>query len=183
MTERVKIYSNEWISLVIPEKQDHEAWYRWISNPEVNQYMWDAIVWKLQSKESSEERYAQINSQDDAIFFWMYDDEKKKYLGNICLADIDYKARKAELGIVIFDLENTSKWVWTKSIKMLLKHAFEVLWLNKIYFEVLGTNVRAIKCYEKCWFKEVWRLKDHHYRMWKYHDLVWMEMFNEKMVD
>ena len=183
MTERVKIYSNEWISLVIPERQDHEAWYKWISNPEVNRYMWPAIFGKLQSKESSEAFYAKMNTREDIIFFWIYDDEREKYLGNICLADIDNTARIAELGIVLFDLNDTSKGVWTKAVKMLLQHAFDVLWLNKIYFEVLGSNVRAIKCYEKCGFEEVGRLKNHRYRMWQYHDLVWMEIFNSNIID
>lgn len=182
MTERVRIYSEWWISLVVPEKQDAEVWYKWMNNPEINQYMWPAVFGNLKSKEKAEERFLRLNNskEDDNIYFWIFDDNADKFLWEVCLADIDFTARKAELWISILDITNTSKWIWTKAISMILKHAFDVLWLHKVYFEVLWSNERAIACYNKCWFEEVGRLKKHYYRMWKYHDQVWMEKFNEK---
>lgn len=178
MKERVKIYSKSWISLVIPELEDAEVWYQWISKPEINQYI-GPLFWKLYSRESQEEYCKGLNKDWKNIVFFIYDEEKKEVIWNVELFNIDYVTRKAWLGIIILDLDNTSKWTWKSAVWMILDHAFKILWLNKVYLSVLWTNIRAIKCYEKCKFKEVWRYRDHWYRMWWYHDEVLMEVFNK----
>lgn len=181
MAERVKIHTRDWVSLVVPEKQDIDVWYRWMNNQNIVQFLWPTF-WKLYSREAEEKFYDSLNKDNTDIVFCIYDEESEKVIWTFWLHEIDYVSRKAKFWIVIMDLDNTSKWIGTKAVKMWLTHAFDVLWLNKIHWCVVATNERALRCYEKCGFQEVWRLKNHEYRMGKYHDEILIEVFNDEVI-
>lgn len=179
MTERVKILTWERISLVVPEKQDIELWYRWVNDIETALYIWSNF-WKVIYRENEEEFYDNLIKEKDNNTFCIYIEKESKVVWYIALTDINYRDRNASILIAIFDKENQNKWYWTEAMKLILKYAFEVLWLNKVQLWYLWTNVRAKKVYENIWFKEVWRLRDDVYAMWKFHDKVIMEIFKEE---
>lgn len=49
MSDRIIILDWENISLVVPEKQDIEIWYKWLNNPEIQAYLW-FLFWSIISK-------------------------------------------------------------------------------------------------------------------------------------
>ena len=83
------------------------------------------------------------------------------------------------LWVLLWDKQEQNKWFWTETISLMLKYWFEVLGLHKIKLEALETNSRAIRVYEKCWFKEYWRAKEEHFDWDKYFDTVWMEILRK----
>jgi len=148
MNTRVKILTWERVSLVVPEKQDAEIWQRWLNNPEIQSYLW-VIFGSIISKEREETYYEKLNKDNSQLTFSIYIEEIDKIIWNISLMKIDYRNMHTELGIAITDLENQDKWYGTESIKLILKYAFEILGLKKVYLKLIDTNTRAKKSMKK----------------------------------
>ena len=117
------------------------------------------------SKDSdSEKAFAIINKKNDKML-WITD-----------LWEIDYIDQIARLGILIWDVNEHNKWYWTDAINAILLFWFHTLNLRNIDLHVYDFNVWAIKCYEKCWFREYGRRKDCHYCNWKFWDEIYMNI-------
>lgn len=179
MTERVKILTWENISLVVPEKQDVDLWYRWVNDIETSAFIL-VTFWKITYREDEEDYYEKMRNEKDGVVFCIYLEKEKKVIWNVWLSKISYMDMNCMLWISIFDKDNQDKWYGTEAMKLVLKYAFEVLGLNKVKLNYVDFNTRAKKIYEKLWFKEVWRLKNEKYMMWKFHDDVIMEIFKEE---
>jgi RimJ/RimL family protein N-acetyltransferase len=177
--KRVVIMEWKKISLVVPEKQDTELWYRGINDIETQSYLWTRF-WTIISRESEEEYYNSINKSDKSLTFSIYIKWDNKIIWNISLMKIDYKNSHTELWVAIFDKEDQNKWYWTEAIKLIQKYIFTVLGLNKIYLVCSSINNRAWKVYSKLWFIEIWRLKGHFYTWWEYHDDILMEIMKNE---
>ncbi|WP_129408557.1 GNAT family N-acetyltransferase [Marinitoga lauensis] len=77
----------------------------------------------------------------------------KEYAGTVSLKNINYIDRHAEYAIVL----RKKYWgmgISTKATGEILKYGFNAINLNKIYLNVLSTNKRAIRFYEKFGFKK-----------------------------
>ena len=180
--KRVKIIEWNNVSLVVPEKQDIELWYRWVNDIEIQSYLW-SMFWTIISRESEEEYYNSINKDEKQLTFSIYVNKNKKIIWNISLMNIDYKNNHTELWIAIFDKDNQNKWYWSESIKLIQKYVFEILGLNKLYLRYVSSNDRAWKIYSKLGFIEIWRMKDHNYALWEYRDDVFMEIMKREYLN
>jgi len=103
-------------------------------------------------------------------------DENREYIGTISLKNISYIDQNAEYAIV------TRKKYWGQRIALeatdkILLYGFFTLNLNKIYLNVLSSNLRAIKFYEKYGFKKEGVFKNHIYHLGNYVDMIWYAFF------
>ena len=178
--ERIKVLTDNIISLVVPEKQDIEVWYKWINDIETQSFLW-TMYWEIITLEDEQDFYEDIRKDKKTKLFSIFVDEYKKIIWNISLW-VDFRNRKAELGVVIFDKENRWKWYWTKAINLILKYGFLVLWLNKITLRFFDFNKKAQKVYKKIWFKECWRFKKDYFIWGKYCDVICMEIFRDEFL-
>lgn len=179
--KRVKIMVGDRVSLVVPEKEDVDIWYRWMNNIEISKNLVHSFgnVW---FKEDEEDFYEVQRKNKNNALFSLYINEEKKIIWNIALNNINKLSRNAEMWIAIFEEENLSKWYGSDAINLILKYAFEVLWLKKVFLRYISFNKRWEKAYAKVWFKKCWVLKDHSYVMWKYYDEVLMEIFKKDFI-
>ncbi len=173
--KRVKIIEWKAVSLVVPEKEDIELWYRGVNDIETQSYLW-SMFWTITSRESEEEYYNFLNKDEKQLTFSIFINNNETIIWNVSLMKIDYKNSHTELWIAVLDKNNQNKWYWSESIELIQKYVFEVLWLNKLYLRYISSNDRAWKVYYKLGFKEAWRMKDHNYVLWEYHDDVFMEI-------
>ncbi len=180
--QRIKILEWDKVSLVVPEKQDIEIWYKGINNIETQSYL-GSMYWDIIFKEDEEDYYELVRKNKNNRLFCIYINNEKKVIWNINLFDIDLLNRKAELWIVIFDIENRNKWYWSESINLILKFWFKALWLNKIKLRFVDFNERAQKVYEKIWFKKCWELKEEVFRNWEFHNDIYMEIFSKDFLN
>lgn len=67
------------------------------------------------------------------------------------------------------------------SIKTLLKYLFDDLNAVRVELEVIQSNLRAIKCYKKCGFKEKAILGDKYYIDGEYSDIIIMSLLKNEM--
>ena len=64
----------------------------------------------------------------------------------------NYDARDGQIGIRIGDKNYRGKGYGTDTISTLVNYCLTTLGIRHIWLKVLPTNMRAIKCYEKCGF-------------------------------
>ncbi len=174
--ERVKIVEWKNVSLVVLEEADTQIMYKWINNINIAKYLWSANnIWTL---EREKEYVTSAYKKNDTKVFWIYLNQEEKYIWNIDLFDISLINKNAVLWIVIFDEDSLWKWYWSEAIELILDYWFKVQWLQKVSLWAHLFNTRAIKSYEKVWFKKVWIRKKQNFVLWEFHDDVIMEIFD-----
>lgn len=87
----------------------------------------------------------------ESIFFAIQFDDL--HVGNIWLADIDWINRKAEVRIVIGNRDYLEKGIGVHSINLISDFAFRKFNLRKLIAQVLCTNPRAKRAFEKAGFR------------------------------
>ncbi len=102
-----------------------------------------------------------------------------EYAGTISLKNINTIDRTAEYAIV------TRKKFWGTGIakeatSQIINYGFNTLNLEKIYLNVLSTNIRANKFYEKMGFKFEGTFKHHVFINGVYQDLNWYCIFKDE---
>lgn len=78
--------------------------------------------------------------------------ESWQLIGNCGLMDIDWRNRSSEFGIMIGEKSAWNQGYGTEAVRLLLKLAFDMLDLNRIFLRVFETNPGAIRAYEKAGF-------------------------------
>jgi diamine N-acetyltransferase len=105
--------------------------------------------------------------------------EENEYVGTVSLKNINYVDRNAEYAIAL------RKTFWGKNYafeatKLIIEYGFNRINLHKIYLNVLSSNIRANKFYQKFRFKKEGLFKEHIYLNGKYEDLSWYYIINEQ---
>ena len=131
------------------ERDDIPRFVKWLNDPEVKQYL--TMFWPLSYAE--EERWFEKHLDDQTSRVFAIETEDGIHIGNIGLHNIDWKNRKATLGIFIGEKDYWNRGYGTDAVKTLLCFAFEELNLNRVQLSVFDFNTRAIRCYEKCGFE------------------------------
>jgi len=99
------------------------------------------------------------------------------------LTGIDWKNRRAVLGIVIGEKEYWDNGYGTEAIATLLRFVFQEMNLHRISLRVYTYNQRAIRCYEKCGFKLEGRLRQARFRDGEYYDELIMGILRDEFLD
>ncbi len=107
-------------------------------------------------------------------------DSDDMIVGLVSLTNINYVNRTAEFHIMIGESDNQNQGIGTYAVDTMLKHAFNNLNLNRIYLEVLKTNDRAIRVYEKNGFQREGVLRQAFYKNGKYEDAIIMSVLKEE---
>ena len=75
-------------------------------------------------------------------------------IGNVDLIRIRWRPKEAEMVIRIGRREYWGKGYGTYAVNVLLRTAFSLMGLKSVYLRVYKSNVRAVRCYEKCGFRK-----------------------------
>jgi len=76
-------------------------------------------------------------------------------IGLARIHDIDEHSRSASLALGLFSAIDRGRGFGTEVVRLLLAYAFHDLGLASLQVRVLSFNARAIRCYERCGFKEI----------------------------
>lgn len=101
-------------------------------------------------------------------------------VGNCGFHVIDWKNRSGELGISIGEKLYWNQGYGTEVMKLLLRHGFETLNLNRIYLRVFVNNLRAIRSYEKSGFTHEGRQRQAEFRQGQYLDVLSMSILRSE---
>jgi RimJ/RimL family protein N-acetyltransferase len=167
----------ERIRLRAMERADVPYCVEWLNDPEVTAGLllnlplaaWDEMRWfeNLANRPAAERPLAIEARLPDGGW---------KYIGNLGLEDISSTHRSATFGIFIGDKSYWNSGYGTEATRLIVKHGFGTLNLNRISLTVYETNPRAIRAYEKVGFVREGVQRQAIYRDGRYLDLILMSI-------
>ena len=107
-------------------------------------------------------------------------EEAWKLIGNLAFNDIDWRNRSSEFGIMIGDKTYWTQGYGTEAVRLLIKHGFNSLNLNRIFLRVFENNPRAIRAYEKAGFVHEGRERQAEFRDGRYIDVLLMSILKDE---
>lgn len=154
--------------------EDAEIFTKWLNDFETTDYIGrSGMLVTL----DGEKKYLEENSSPEAVFVIVTLDGDKM-IGTVGLESINWINRTATLGIFIGDKEYRDKGFGTEAIRMILEYGFKYMNLHNIKLDLMGFNTRALKCYEKCGFKEIGRRREAEFLNGKYYDQISMDILD-----
>lgn len=156
--------------------EDVELFTEWLNDFEITDYTGRS---GMLTTLTGEKKYLEDNSSSEATFV-IVTIEDNKMIGTVSLEDINTINRTATLGIFIGDKNYRDKGYGTESIKLILEYGFKYMNLNNIKLDLMAFNTRALKCYEKCGFKEYGRRRKCEFVNGKYYDSISMDILAEE---
>ncbi len=102
--------------------------------------------------------FESLAGRGDTQFFAIELGDAKTHIGNVWLADIDRRHRKAEVRIVIGAPSPAGSG--SRAIELIVTHAFGAMSLHRVYAYVLAFNPRARRAFEKAGFVLEGTLRD-----------------------
>lgn len=165
------------ISLRAIEENDLSLIAKWRSEPDVYEYFYEYLPISL--SQQKDWYLHQKNNKTEINFVVSLN--TGEVIGTVSIVHIDYRNRKAEWGRLIIGAEEHKSAGYGREVEMLiLQYCFEHLNLNKLYCEVLSTNMKVVNMHKKFGFKEEGVLKRHIFKYGKYIDVICMAMFSDE---
>ena len=161
------------------EREDLLTFVRWFNDPEVRRY----LEMYLPMSKAEEEVWFEAYLKDDTSRNFAIETGEGALIGTIGLDDLDWKNRHASLGIVIAEKDFWGRGYGTDAVTALVGFAFNEMNLHRICLSVFEFNDRAIRCYEKCGFRQEGRAREALFRDGKYHDHLLMAILRQEFVD
>jgi diamine N-acetyltransferase len=106
--------------------------------------------------------------------------DKWRPIGNCGFHNLDWRCRSAEVGIMIGEKNYWNRGYGTDAMRLLLKHGFGTLNLNRIYLYVYQNNPRAIRTYEKAGFVHEGVRRQAAYKDGQYIDILMMSVLRSE---
>ena len=156
--------------------EDAEKFAKWFNDFKTTDYI--GMSAKIMTLEKEKEYIA--NHMDDEASLNIVTLDKDKLIGTVGLEHIDHVNMTATLGIFIGDEKEREKGYGTEAINLILDYGFNYLNLNNIKLDLMSFNERALKCYQKCGFKEYGRRRKCKFINGKYYDSIEMDILAEE---
>lgn len=102
-------------------------------------------------------------------------------IGSVYFRDVDMKNRSAEFGIFIGEDCIRGKGLGTEATRLFVEYGFQTLGLHRIMLRVLKENERALKSYLNVGFEVEGCAREMVYLDEKYHDVIFMSVFEKHM--
>lgn len=137
------------IVLAAFEARHHDRTLTWTNDPELS-----VLLNRGRRVDPDEHRRwcEGLPNRADLKMFAIEEGSGRRHIGNVWLAGIDVRHRKAEARIVIGERDAVGRGAGTEAIRQLTAHAFDALDLQRIYAYVLDINPRARRAFEKAGF-------------------------------
>ena len=124
------------------------------------------------SLQKLELRYEEWLKAEDDIWFAI--DVGTDFIGQCTLDSFDYTAQTCKLGIAIGDKDFWGRGYGRDAVNLLLKYAFRLRNMRRVWLAAAESNERAQRSYKACGFVEEGRLRKHIWTDNKFEDQVIM---------
>lgn len=125
--------------------------------------------------------FASLAGRDDTMFFAIEAGaETPRHVGNVWLAEIDRRNRKAEVRVMIGAADQLGAGIGSAALDVLARHAFAVLHLHRVYAYVLTLNPRARRAFEKAGFALEGTLRDDRWDGTRFNDVFLLGRINHE---
>ena len=172
----------ERIRLRADERADLPFFVQWLNDPEVRANLLACLPFSQVEEEQWFENMLKNPAYEHPLAIEVRQGDSWKLIGNCSLFDFNWRVRCAEFGIFIGDKTYWDQGYGTEVTRLLLKHGFETLNLNRIFLRVYSTNPRGVRCYEKAGFVHEGCLRQAEYRNGEYIDVLQMSVLRSEYV-
>lgn len=131
----------------------NERYYRWMNDPDVNQYLETRFV--PRSLENIASFVRAMDGRDEEPFFAICLLESDEHIGNIKIGPINWRHRHADVSLLIGEKRCWGKGYAAEAIGLVTKIGFEYLNLNRLKAGCYRENEGSARAFEKCgWQRE-----------------------------
>jgi UDP-4-amino-4,6-dideoxy-N-acetyl-beta-L-altrosamine N-acetyltransferase len=159
------------------EREDAPLVQPWINDPHVTRTLRTCRPISLRAEEAFIERISQ-SEQDIGFVIVLHATERP--IGVTGLTQIDWVNRHAGFGLLIGEKEEWGNGYGTEATRLVVRHAFTALNLNRVWLHVYEYNERALRAYEKVGFKKEGALRQEKFREGRYWDTITMAILREE---
>lgn len=170
----------ERIRLRAVEHDDIKLFVRWLNDPEVTFGLSMYLPMSMTDEEKWFEGLASRSPAEKPLAIEMRAGDGWKLIGNSGFFDVDPVAHSAEVGILIGEKNIWNQGFGTETMRLLLRHAFETLNLNRVFLRVYVDNPRAVRAYEKAGFKLEGTMREAVYKRGKFLDVHMMSVLRRE---
>jgi len=171
------------IRLRATEPTDLPNMVRWMNDPDVIENL--LIYTPLSSVEEQNWYDNMIKGPKEEHVYIIEILEKDEWIpvGSTGFHFVDFKSRGAEIGISIGEKKYWNHGYGRDTMRLMLRHAFNDLNLNRVYLYVFENNIRAKKAYLAAGFVEEGRLRQDIYKNGRYLDTFIMSVLRNEWQD
>ncbi len=174
-----RIYG-ERIRLRAVEREDVKIFVEWLNDPEVTFGISMYLPMSMTDEEKWFEGLANRTPNEKPLAIEMRDGDGWKLIGNSGFFDFDSVAHCAEVGIMIGEKSVWNQGFGTETMRLLLRHGFETLNLNRVFLRVYVENPRAVRAYEKAGFKLEGTMREAAFKKGKFLDVHMMSVLRRE---
>jgi len=171
------------IRLRAPTRSDLPQFVEWLNDPEVSAGLLMVLPLSFEDEEAWFENMIKSPAAQHPLVIEVHNADDWKMIGNCGFHMIDWRIRSAEVGIFIGDKSYWNRGYGTEVMRLLLRHGFNTLNLNRIALEVFETNPRAIRAYEKAGFVHEGRRRQDMFKDGRYIDVLLMSVLCSEWQD
>lgn len=163
------------------EREDIPSFVRWLNDPEVTEFLLiSSPLSRVMEEAWFEQQAARPPHEGQVLAIEVLENNEWIHIGNTGLHNVEAVHLAAEFGIVIGEKAYWNKKYGREATRLMLKHGFENLNLNRIYLYVYENNARGIKAYEAAGFVREGVLREGVYKNGKYLNLIVMSVLHSE---
>jgi RimJ/RimL family protein N-acetyltransferase len=173
------------IRLRAAEKSDLPMFVEWLNDPEVRQYLLMNLPLSLAAEEKWYESMTARPLAEQVLVIEAAPpagNPEARYfpIGNTSFMDVDWVNRSAEVGIFIGEKMFWNRGYGREAMRLMQRHGFGTLNLNRIMLRVFQHNLRGIKAYEYAGFRHEGKMRQALYQDGRYYDVLIMSILHEE---
>jgi RimJ/RimL family protein N-acetyltransferase len=172
--------NGERIRLRAPEREDLPLFVAWLNDPDVRKNLALFLPLSLVDEEHWFENMSQQPAPEHPMVIEIQEGDGWKPVGNCGFNFLDWRNRSGELGLFIGEKSLWNQGYGTETVRLLLRHGFNTLNLNRIYLRVFETNLGGIRAYEKAGFVHEGRFRQGEYQEGRYLDVLYMSVLRSE---
>ncbi len=166
------------------ERTDIPRFVRWLNDPEVTQFLMISSPLSTAMEEKWFDNQLQIPVHSGQVLaIEVFETEEWVHIGTTGIHNVDPVHRTGEFGIFIGEKTYWNRGFGRETTRLLLRHGFEHLNLNRIYLLVYENNLRAMKAYEAAGFTREGVLRQAVYKNGRYLDLIVMSILQSEWMN
>ncbi|MEX0775223.1 MAG: GNAT family protein [Phycisphaeraceae bacterium] len=155
------------------EMPDLERTHQWHNDPELYRTLLGNFQYVSKAVEEQWLKNAQAFSSTQ-INLAICLTRTGEHIGNIYLRDIDWRARRGEVGIFIAAPMNHGKGYGEQALRLLIRHAADDLGLQRLHLTVLEEHAAAVHLYRKLGFDVEGCLRRHAFKNGQWCNVLFM---------
>jgi RimJ/RimL family protein N-acetyltransferase len=164
------------------ERSDLPKFVEWLNDPDVRRTLSMSMPISQAIEEQWFENMLKRPSEEQSLGIEIKDGDGWRLIGNCGIFDINWRARSAEVGLFIGDKSCWNKGYGTDVMRLLLRHGFETLNLNRIFLRVDAANLGGIRAYEKAGFVHEGRFRQGTFQGGEYRDMLFMSVLRSEWI-